>query len=165
MKYLHTFDIQFSVGSDSDDFNDVTRDELRDAAIRRIMGIRNGEWHDACGHVSSDEDRSVEKSPWGAEEHDHYTMAEWRDDVVAQNTRLGYKEWVNHQIELEDNKILIIPNVNFRDLEKQRRGLMEVIERIRTGKKVTKSWMPCLEGIENMLNGWSDSRYYKEVVK
>ena len=41
-------------------------------------------------------------SNWKDEEDPDWPMSEWKDDVAAGNTRLGYFEWVEHNKESED---------------------------------------------------------------
>ena len=42
---------------------------------------------------------NVIQTPDEETENAIYPMADWRDEVAAKDTRLGYKEWVSHQIE------------------------------------------------------------------
>lgn len=41
------------------------------------------------------------RSPW--EEDPAYEVSEWRQEVVDDNTRLGYLDWVDHKRESEGN--------------------------------------------------------------
>jgi hypothetical protein len=38
-------------------------------------------------------------------EHPGYTRWEWRNEVSHLNTLLGYWEWVQHQLECEENEL------------------------------------------------------------
>jgi hypothetical protein len=42
----------------------------------------------------------MKHNPW--KENPYYPVSEWQDEVQSDNTRLGYFDWVQHQMEGED---------------------------------------------------------------
>ncbi len=57
---------------------------------------------------------------------------------------------------------LVIPRVNFEDLERQRLSLLQILEDEDVSVEIGKRDKKNLEGLLNMLDYWSDCQYRKE---
>ena len=56
MKYLHDFDLMFSVTSEHEDPDDIDLTVLLEACSKRLFSLRKEEIREAFGHVSTVEE-------------------------------------------------------------------------------------------------------------
>lgn len=54
-EYIHDFDLCFSITNGDEDPDKITCQELKQAVIKRIEGIPDDEWREACCHILTEE--------------------------------------------------------------------------------------------------------------